>query len=241
LVSAALDGRVSPAKIDAALQEAAIGRLVAEERRGLEQRIEPALLAEFGKRLEDGAADAVIGALRPQFDDAAGFLTSAMDVIGGFPSDPAEFLARASGEQQAAYQGLSKVVVALDRIGAIVSMLGPTGSFPVVADPRSIDPNLRAGWLHSVAVMCTSNDLLAACAAFQRARPFGHLSTSPWLRCQPFLHSTASAAERLRAWAERDWAAQEAERLKGGRLIDGVVVPDAARSNPFALDEAKAS
>jgi hypothetical protein len=62
LLTAALDGKTSAAKVDQALKETAIGRLVAEERRGLEQRIEAPLLQEFGKRLEQSGADAVIDA-----------------------------------------------------------------------------------------------------------------------------------------------------------------------------------
>ena len=84
-----------------------------------------------------------------------------------------------------------------------------------------------------------SGDLLQACAEFLKPRQVGDVRSSPWLKTVPFLHSIASASERLRAWAERDWAAQEAERLKGGRLIDGVVVPDAPWRNPFALEEAE--
>ena len=68
--------------------------------------------------------------------------------------------------------------------------------------------------------------------------PVQGVPSSPWLRCEPHLHSVGSARERLRAWAESAWASEEAERPKGGRLVDGVVVPDVARPNPFALVEA---
>jgi hypothetical protein len=235
LVAAALDGKTSPDKVDKALEAAAIGRLVQQERNGLEQRVEPALLKAFGERLEQGAADQVISVLRPQFDGAADFLSSALDTLGGFPHDPAEFLNSASAEQLAAYQGLGNATVLLDRVGAIVSSFGPLGSFPVVADPRHTDPNLRAGWLHSTAVMCTDNDLLRACSAFQAPHPYGDVATSPWLRCRPILHSISSATERLRSWCEHEWAVQEAERPQGGRMIGDVIVPDEPRPNPFAL------
>jgi hypothetical protein len=39
------------------MERAALARLVAEERRGLDQRIQPELLNEFGRRLESGGGD----------------------------------------------------------------------------------------------------------------------------------------------------------------------------------------
>ena len=60
------------------------------------------------------------------------------------------------------------------------------------------------------------------------------------MRCEPKLHSVESARERLRAWAETAWAAEESEHPKGGRLIDGVIVEDPPRANPFALVEVTA-
>src|SRR5262249_13694085 len=53
LIAAALDGRA----VDKMLEATAIARLVAEERKSLDQRVEPELLAEFGKRLDNGGAD----------------------------------------------------------------------------------------------------------------------------------------------------------------------------------------
>ena len=59
LVAAALDGHAGADRVDKSLERAAIARLVAEERRGLTARVEPALLTEFGRRLDNGGADAV--------------------------------------------------------------------------------------------------------------------------------------------------------------------------------------
>ena len=199
------------------------------------------MVQEFGRRLESGrGADACLDLLRPAFEDASLTLRDALSIVD-IAADPATFLQTASAEEVAAYQRIGPATVVLDRLSAIAATFGPLGAFPCVEDPRNVDPTVAAGWLLDVPVMCTSGDLLASCAQFLKPRPVGDVRSSPWLKTVPFLRTIASATERLRGWAERDWAAQEAERLKGGRLIDGVVVPDAARSNPFALDEAKAS
>ena len=47
LLAAALDGGVTPEEIGCQLEAVAVGRLVVEERKGLIQRVEPALLEEF--------------------------------------------------------------------------------------------------------------------------------------------------------------------------------------------------
>jgi len=140
----------------------------------------------------------------------------------------------------AAWQSVRPSIEALDRIANAACVFGPTGAFPVVADPRSVDPGLNAGWLEARAAMCTNNDLLAACAAFQKPNPLNDIRTSPWLRVTPFLHTVATAAERLRSWAEAEWAAQEAQRPESGRMIDNTFVKDSPRVNPFAVKVATA-
>jgi hypothetical protein len=213
LIAAALDGRATPDKVDRALERTALARMIAAERVSLDQRIDPELLAEFGRRLTDSGADEVLNLLRPQFDQAADILRQAL-AIAGVPDDPAAFLNTASPEELAAYQSVAPAIAALNKIGAIASAFGPLGSFPCLADPRSVDPGIRCSWLHDVGTMCTNGDLLESCAAFQRPHPHGDVRTSPWLRCQPHLHSVDSATERLRAWCETEWAAQESQRPK---------------------------
>ena len=235
LVKAALDGNASADKVDKMLERHALMRIVAEERRGLTQRIEPQLLAEFGRRLDDGGGDEVLAALRPQFTDAALCLREALDIVD-IAIDPAEFLQTASSEQLSAFQRIGPCVALLDRISAIVSVFGPAGgSFPLVPDPRATDPSLGCGWLHNVAVMCCSGDLLQSCAAFQKPRPVGDVRSSPWLRTVPYLHSVESARERLRSRCESAWAAEESGRRRSGRLIDNLIIDDPPRRNPFAL------
>jgi hypothetical protein len=210
----------------------AIGRLVAEERRGLNQRLEPELLKVFGERLDDGGADACLDLLRPQFEDASLALRDSLSIVN-IGADPTDFLQTATAEQLNAYQILPKVVSVLDRIGGIVAAFGPGAHFPVAEDPRDIDPGLQCGWLHPVAVMCTSGALQQACMAFQQPHPHGDLRSSPWLRTVPFLHSVDSARERVRSWAETAWAAEESGHPREGRLIGLEVVDDPPRRNPF--------
>ena len=85
-MAGALDGR----NIDVTkqLEAAAIGRLVAEERRGLTQRVEPELLAAFGRRLDDGGADQVLAGLRPTFEDASLASRALRHQAGTAGSDP---------------------------------------------------------------------------------------------------------------------------------------------------------
>ena len=213
-------------KVDALLEKTALARLVNEERRSLHQRVEPELLRVFAQRLESGGADEVLDALRPQFDEAADILGSALATTGGFPDDAAEFLASASAEQLTAYQSVAPAIAALDKVAMIAAAFGPLGPFPVVPDPRRTDAGLRCGWLHDVGTMCCSDNLLEACAAFQRPHPLGDVRTSPWLAVTPHLHTIASATERLRAWAAGAWQAEEAQRPASGRLINGTVVDD---------------
>jgi hypothetical protein len=209
--------------------------LVAEERRGLVRYVEPELLRIFAERLDAGGADAVLDLLRPQFEDAALALREALNIVN--PSaDPATILENCSAEELRAHQIIPKVVVALDRLGAVASIFGPTAVFPAVADPRDTDPALACGWLHSTAAMCTSGPLLQSCAAFQRPNP--DVRSSPWLKTAPFLHSVESATERIRSWAENAWAAEEAMRPKEGRMIGNTIVDDPPRRNPFSRGEA---
>jgi hypothetical protein len=83
--------------------------------------------------------------------------------------------------------------------------------------------------------MCTSGDLLSACARFQRPGPAADVRTSPWLRVDPFLHSVESANERIRSWGEAEWQTREAQRPISGELRpDGTILAD-KRRNPFAV------
>jgi hypothetical protein len=219
------------------LEATAIARLVAEERRGLDQRIEPELLAEFGRRLDAGGADAVLDALRPAFSNATTTLQSALQMVG-VPDDPATFLEHASPDELRAWQSIRPAVAELDTISAIARIFGPGGAFPAVPDPRSVDPALRCGWLHDTATMCTDSPLLQSCAEFQKPSPAGDVRSSPWLKVSAHLHSVDSARERLRVWAEAAWADEEAQHPRGGRLINGIIVDDPARPNPFTREEA---
>jgi hypothetical protein len=241
LLTAALDGRATPDKVDRALERTALAKLIAAERVSLDQRIGPELLQEFGRRLDNGGCDACLDLLRPQFTAAADTLSSARATIDLPSVDPQTFLDSARGAQLAAWQSLRPALSVLDRISLIAAAFGPGGAFAVVADPRQTDAGLRCGWLHDIGVMCCGSGLLQSCAAFQRPHPIGDVPSSPWLRVTPHLHSVSSAAERLRVWAESAWAAQESECPKGGRLVDGVVVSDPPRRNPFTLEEANAS
>ena len=236
LVAAALDDDTDDKEIDTQFETAAIRRLVSDERRGSTQQVEAELLRVFCERLESGGADAVLTLLRKPFNAAAKTLRDALAVVN-IPNDPQEFMNSATPEELVAWQSVKPAVATLDRIAAIARMLGPNGVFPLVSDPRATDPGLEAGWLDSRAAMCTDGDLMAASMQFQRPSPAADVRASPWLRVTPHLHTVASAAERIRSWAESEWAAREAQRPTSGRLRpDGSVAAD-VRRNPFAVTQ----
>jgi hypothetical protein len=172
LVAAALDPWATPATVDKARREVALTRLANQERES--QRVEPELLAEFARRVEDGGADACLDLLRPAFTAAADTVTSALATVAVIPDDAETFMNTATGEQLTAWQSLAPAITELEAISVIARVFGPFGAFPVVEDPRTTDPGLRCGWLHDTAVMCTSNALMQACA---------HSRSPPGRRC----------------------------------------------------------
>jgi hypothetical protein len=114
------------------------------------------------------------------FEDASCTLREALTIVD-LSADPATFLQTASPEQVAAYQRVAPAVAVLDRLSEIAAMLGPLASFPCVEDPRNVYPTVAAGWLLDVPVMCTSGNLLQACAQFHKPRPVGDVRHSPWV------------------------------------------------------------
>jgi hypothetical protein len=232
LVEAALGG--DDVSLDEVLREHAINTLVANSRNGLLQRTEAALLAEFGRRLESGGADDVLDSVRPAFGKAADALRAAIDTISSYPTNIEAFVNSASAKQLHAFQSIGSLIRVLDRAAGVAAYFGPVGPFPVVEDPRQIAPVLQIGWLRSVAVMATDGDVMHACLEHGEPHPHGSIATSPWLRTVPYLHTVDSARERLRAWAESAWAADESGRPRGGKLINGNIVHDPPRANPFA-------
>jgi hypothetical protein len=201
--------------------------------------LNPSCSKEVGRRLDDGGgADAVLQLLRAGFDAAADTLRTAQATVDIPTNDPATFLENASPAELAAWQSVKPAIAELDAVAAVARVFGPLGAFPLLPDPRSVAPTLSCGWLHDIAVMCTDSPLLASCAQFQRPAPVGDVRSSPWLKISPHLHSVDSARERLRVWSEAAWADEEAQRPRGGRLIDGVIVDDPPRPNPFTREEA---
>ena len=233
LVEAALDDDTDDKAMDAQFETAAIRRLISDERRGIAAQAERELLRVFCQRLEQGAGDQVVNLLRKPFDEAAQTLREALATVD-IPHDPQAFIETATPQEVLAWQSVRPAIGTLDRIADIVRAFGPGGTFPIVADPRSTDPGLEAGWLEPRAAICTDGDLLAACAQFQKPNPANDIRTSPWPKVDRHLHSVGSANERLRAWAEVEWQSREAQRPTSGRLRpDGTILAD-VRRNPFA-------
>ena len=176
--------------------------------------------------MDAGGADAIVDSLRPKFDEHAEAIAHARSLIN--PESSAEQVIE-SGQPElvTAWQGLNGHLQVVSRIGAIASAFGPRGGrFPQIVEYANAD-NFR---LTDSAIMYTDGPLETDPALFQRPDQ-GH-RTSPWFRTALKLHSIESARERYNEWAADQFDAAHSGP-RGGRLIDGQVVPDPVPPNPY--------
>ena len=84
--------------------------------------------------------------------------------------------------------------------------------------------------------MCCIGDVRADSRAFHE--PSRDLRSSPWLRVNAHLNTISEATERIRGFAETDWAAREAMRNDNSGYLkpDGTLVKD-VRVNPHLVNE----
>lgn len=237
ILDAAESGSLTEAKVAKLAADAASATAVAEYRAGLAQRAGRKFLGRFYDCLGDGDADTILDSLRPAFDNAASAVGDAMRIVDINATDT-ELATTATTEQLAAWRGLAGHLTILNRIAAIATEFTTAGHFPLVADPRERDVQLKghSGPLHPRAVMCSQLPPDYATQIFMQPNPFGGVRTSPWLTAQPVLHTLDEARERVRAWAEDTWAVAEANRGKRYSSVNGELVED-TRNNPFSLAE----
>ncbi|OBE98988.1 hypothetical protein [Mycobacterium sp. 852002-10029_SCH5224772] len=228
LIRGALDG--GPAKAEKMLADYAVAKLAAEERKNLRGRLDPEFLKEFCDRLEAGGADAILDALRPQFDTAAKAIADAAAKVD-VTAPAAALMDTADPDQLVAWQSVIPAIDTLDQIASVASQFGPQAqSFVLVDRPHGIE----FGWARNEAVMCSAGSLLQDSRAFATAGT--DVRKSAWLRVAPRLNTIAEARERVREYSEQAWSSMNGQAKRGRVLENGSVVWDETR-NPFATAE----
>jgi hypothetical protein len=230
LVDAAVNGRAgTAAELAKLVEKAAKAESEAEYWRRLQTQIERDAMRRFAVELGGGAADLCVDSLRPAFTDFAEQIAAATAVVD-YTWSTERLVADGDLEQLSAYRVLPDLVAKLDRIVALVSSLGPNGTFAVLDEP---DHSVQLRGLRAEALWATADLDPWRASEIIRAR-VSDWKSSPWLRLPLTLNSVAVAAERLRSFAEAEWAAIENSRgVRGTMTANGHVV-DPPRINPFA-------
>ncbi|MCV7428061.1 hypothetical protein [Mycobacterium montefiorense] len=238
LVRVVATGQVRGQELDEQISAAAAAVHVQEFRRGLQQRVEPAVMQQFVEALDEGGcADAVIDSLRPQFDEAAQKLTACAELVTP-GADPETFLASATSEQIQSWQSIDEHVATLTKISSAVSHFGPhSTSFPLSEVPGNT--GAHAGFVNNNGVMCVDPQwsLVHGCELFSG---YGSHRNSPWFKGASVLklNSVAETREKIRAWAESAWEALNLNQGRG-RLEPGTGFVAEPIRNPYKLAAAK--
>lgn len=205
---------MSTAERDKAIEAAWAAHEIGQFRFNICQRVEPALLRQFGQALEDGAADDIIASLTPQFDAAARALERCAELID--PNVAAEtFIAQADEESLAAWRSIDEHITTLTNISNVVCQFGPMStSFKMVDLPSNV---LGTERLDNRALMCVSPrfGVDQACSAFLSVH--GTHRHSVWFKVATALQlcTIAEAREKVRAFAESAWAALNINQGRG--------------------------
>jgi len=217
ILAAAIAGKLTPKKVDELIAEAVAHRARETFRAELHRDADALFIAAYDKALAEGAADKIIDAIRPEFDEAARVLTEARQIVDMGLSAQA-LLETAGPEQLAAYQSLAPAVATVNRLSKVVMHFGMRSIvFPQIERPALLD----MAWVHDIALMCTEGDLRHASSVF-REHIGNDPRSSPWMRVAPRLNSIGDVRERIRAIAENDWL--QAQGPNG-----------AGRVNPYTL------
>jgi hypothetical protein len=238
IVDAAVAGELTTAKLDKMCASAVAYKAAVEYRSTLAQRADRPCTKRFAALLAEGDADAILDGLRPAFDDAATRLAAVREMVD--PSSSAEALATtATPEQLQAWRTLPDILTLLERISRVATTFGVLGRFPLVDDPRREIGSIRShGYgLRDEAILCVEGDLDQVSQVFAQPHPVGDVRTSPWLRLRPKLFTIGEAGERLRAWSESVFDAEQDARGKRYSTVNGELVEDPRDPNPFRLED----
>lgn len=237
LVKAVAAGQLRGKELDKQIAQAAAAIQVQEFRRGLQGRVEPAVIRQFVAALDEGAADAIIDSLREPFDSAAAELAACAEVVN--PSDdPETFLASATAQQIKAWQAIDEHIETLTKISSAVTHFGPhSTSFPLSEIPGNISSG--TGFINNNGVMCVDPQwgLERGCQLFLN---HGTHRNSPWFKGASMirLNSIAEAREKIRAWSEAAWDGLNINRGRGRFGPDQGFIAEPV-ANPYKLAEAK--
>lgn len=226
IVDAAIAGTLTQKKLDDLLAKAAAQVQANQYRQEFRLRAD----INFGKRFHDtlieGAADAILESLRPQFDTTADQISTALDHVDLHNTPQRLLTVTATPDEQAAWGRLPELVRQIDRLAAIAAAFGPRGNLAVIDDLTTRDSLLHnsLSWCDDRALMCCAGDLVTASNAFRAANP--NWQNSPWLRVTPKLATIAEAQEAYREYAETDFEARASHRAGSGTLTENGFVPD---------------
>jgi hypothetical protein len=236
LVADLASGKLRGAELDARIERAAVAQQVAEYRRHLVQRLEPAIMRGFERTLESGGAEEIIAALRPKFDASAQILRAIAEVIDP-NTDAEQFLAEADDAGRQAWRDIQPHVDMVTRIAAVVCQFGAKSTtFPQIV--LAVQAGGDTGPLDDRALLCVDSARLAfgqASAVF--ARPDGPHRRSAWflLAGALKLNSIDECRETMRAWAEQAWEAVDFNQGRG--YMDGDKFVPTPIANPYARKE----
>ena len=234
ILTHALDGTLTQKKLDGLLAAAATAQMIDVYRGDLARRAEHVLIGQWHRSMET-AADEILASVRPAFDKAAAGIARAKAAIK-MDSSPEHVLASAEPAAITECQALPTYLGVVDKIGThIAAQFGPRlGMFPMIVEYPAGDGHL----LEDRALFACDGGLLVDSSMFRR--PGATPRQSPWVRVSALkLHSVESARQRYNNYAADQWDVQHSGP-RGGRIIDGVVVPDPVPSNPYRREEANA-
>ena len=237
LIKAVSAGQLRGKDLEKQIADAATAVQLQEFRTGLQARVEPALVAEFIKTLDEGgAADAIIDSLRPAFDEAASKLAECAELVN--PGvDPETFLAAATADQIKAWQAIDEHITTLTKISSAIGHFGPhSTSFPMSEIPVNISTG--SAFINNLGVLCVDAQLglERGCSLFLS---WGNHRNSPWFKGASALklNTIAETREKIRAWAESAWDAMGINQGRGRLDPEHGFIPEPI-ANPFAKKDA---
>jgi hypothetical protein len=216
LCNAAVNGTLTADTVDELCAKAVNQNAVAEYRAAVAQKASRFCAKRFLEILDDGAANAILDALKPKFDAAAQQVAKTLEVVDINTPDK-ELVAHATPKQLEQLRALPNILNKLDRIAAITKAFGTDNpTLPLIEHPSDKELMFRGnhefGILRDEAIFCTTGDLLRDSRNFYAPNGGGDVRTSPWLRVEPKLHNLDEARERVRSYAADAWEAMNASR-----------------------------
>jgi hypothetical protein len=225
-LTALLDGTLTAERLAELAPDAAAAEVTTTYLSGLARRAEMVALNSWHQAMKT-CADGVLDSLRDKFDKAATAIEAARSLIPA-DTDPEAILTSASAATVKSWQSLNSHIEVVSRIGAIAAAFGPRlGQFSQVVE-YSLADGFR---IDDRALACCNGDLVSDSAVFGRPNA-GH-RTSPWFRVSLRLNTIGEIRERYRVFAEAEFDRINHPSGRGGRVIDGVIVPDPAPRNPY--------